>query len=87
MRRDLPGLLPAFCTASNKSWVWRPGNEGTQHIPSYNYGLVRAVYLKIEVEEQNRGKLNCCKLLDDDWRLYDDFLNPAFKSMSLNKDH
>jgi len=22
-----PSLLPAFCTASDKSWAWRPGNE------------------------------------------------------------
>jgi len=25
--RVLPGLLPAFRTASEKSWAWRPGNE------------------------------------------------------------
>ena len=25
-RRDLPGLPPAFRTASDKSWAWRPGN-------------------------------------------------------------
>ena len=30
MGEIIPGLLPTFRTASDKSWAWRPGNEATK---------------------------------------------------------
>ena len=35
---SFPGLHASFCTASNKSWAWRPGNEATAD-PCQNEGL------------------------------------------------
>ena len=41
---SLPGLLPAFHTASDKSWVWRPGNEANTAPPHIKNAHTKALW-------------------------------------------